>query len=130
MYALINKVKIDDDIRKPLLLISSLLFLLIGCVQNKVDSPLEARKLEIAELQDNWARADNHNTRKKIVDELERCKAVDALISCNYTSIYFQSPTVGIERGFQVEDSVTRREILSSMDKFRNSLREKDNAVL
>jgi len=48
-------------------------------------------KDEIVKLQDSWATSDDHNTRREIIHELEKRKAVDALITCNYTALSFQS---------------------------------------
>ena len=66
-------------------------FLVLNCAPTRYDLSKGEIKNEIEELINSWATNDNHNTRKKIIHELERRKAVDALITCNYTALSFQS---------------------------------------
>ena len=66
-------------------------FLVLNCAPTRYDLSKPEIKNEIEELINSWAANDNHDTRKKIIHELERRKAVGALITCNYTALSFQS---------------------------------------
>jgi hypothetical protein len=74
-----------------ILFIIGISFLVLNCEPTRYDLSKPEIKNEIEEFVNTWAESDNPDARKKIIDELERRKAVDALITCNYTALSFQS---------------------------------------
>jgi hypothetical protein len=82
-------------------------FLVLNCAPTKYDWSKKEIKNEIDELLYSWSTIDNHNTRSEIILEFEKRKAVDALITCNFTALSKQ-PTMSkpISSTFIIEDVI------------------------
>jgi hypothetical protein len=81
--------------------------IVISCASNNYQST-QVVDADIETLKDLWLKSSSHYARKNIVDELEKRKAVDALIYCHsFALYYYKRPNSNSAWGkFPIEDSI------------------------
>ncbi len=81
--------------------------IVISCASNNYQST-QVADADIETLKDLWLKSSSHYARKNIVNELEKRKAVDALIYCHhFATFYYKRPNSKSVWGrFAIEDSI------------------------
>jgi hypothetical protein len=91
MFIKLSEKQIKPSCSFLILFIVCISFLILNCEPTRYDLSKPEIKNETEELINSWAASDNHLARKEIIHELEKRKAVRALITCNYTAFNFQT---------------------------------------
>jgi hypothetical protein len=95
-------------------------FIVLSCASNNYKAT-QLADADIETLKNLWLKSSSHNTRKEIVSELEKRKAVDALIYCHHFATFYYKSSGGGGRGawgkFPIEDGIV---IVSALGRLKD----------